>query len=158
MELVIEEAGRYAMVNITGATSCAGSLSTAVVTKTNQVLATYPVMSGSVSVPTCNGPTAATATLPAAPAMMQIQAVESIDPDSQYDGQYLGAVVLKVRDGPLLYIRRGDLRLLDHDELGFCYTVSSGRQEETIACGSIGWSHRPSTTHPMTVQNSSPPS
>jgi hypothetical protein len=58
MELVIEEAGRYAMVNI--ATSCAGSLSTAVVTKANQV-ATYPVMSGSVSVPTCNGPTAATA-------------------------------------------------------------------------------------------------
>jgi hypothetical protein len=40
MELVIEEAGRYAMVNI--ATSCAGSLSTAVVTKANQV-ATYPV-------------------------------------------------------------------------------------------------------------------
>jgi len=73
MELVIEEAGRYAMVNNTGATSCAGSLSTAVVTKANQVLATYPVMSASVSVPTCNGPTAATATLPAVPAMMQIQ-------------------------------------------------------------------------------------
>jgi hypothetical protein len=84
MELVIEEAGRYAMVNI--ATSCAGSLSTAMVTKANQVLATYPVMSGSVSAPTCNGPTTATATPPAAPAMMQIQgdvhAVKSIDPDS----------------------------------------------------------------------------
>jgi hypothetical protein len=162
MELVIEEAGRYAVVIITGATSCAGSLSTAVVTKANQVLATYPVMSGSVSVPTCNGPTAATATLPAAPAMMQIQgdvhAVKSIDPDSHYDGQYLGAVVLKVRDGPLLYIRRGDLRLLDHDELGFCYTVSAGRQEETVACGSIGWSRGPNITHPTTVQSWSPPS
>jgi hypothetical protein len=162
MELVIEEAGRYAVVIITGATSCAGSLSTAVVTKANQVLATYPVMSGSVSVPTCNGPTAATATLPAAPAMMQVQgdvhAVKSIDPDSHYDGQYLGAVVLKVRDGPLLYIRRGDLRLLDHDELGFCYTVSAGRQEETVACGSIGWSRGPNITHPTTVQSWSPPS
>jgi len=73
MELVIEEAGRYAMVHNTGATSCAGSLSTAVVANANQVLIAYPVMSASVSVPTCNGPTAATPTLPAAPAMMQIQ-------------------------------------------------------------------------------------
>jgi Flp pilus assembly protein TadG len=76
MQLVIEEAGRYAMVNNTAtATACPGTppagcppVAQCVATKATQVLASYPVLSSpSVSVSSF---TAATTT---APAMMTIQ-------------------------------------------------------------------------------------
>jgi Flp pilus assembly protein TadG len=52
MQLVIEEAGRYAMVNDAGATTCP---SASVVNHANQVLLTsYPVMNAAVTA-TCSG-------------------------------------------------------------------------------------------------------
>jgi Flp pilus assembly protein TadG len=70
MQLMLDEAGRYAMINNTGSTSCSGALSTSVVTQANAILAIHPVLSSpSVSVSSC---TAAT-TAPLGPPMMTIQ-------------------------------------------------------------------------------------
>jgi Flp pilus assembly protein TadG len=51
MEVVIEEAGRYAMVNDPGATTCP---SASVVDQANQVLTSYPVMNAKVTA-SCSG-------------------------------------------------------------------------------------------------------
>ena len=51
MELVIEEAGRYAMVYDAGATTCP---SATVVARANQVLTNYPVMNATVTA-SCSG-------------------------------------------------------------------------------------------------------
>jgi Flp pilus assembly protein TadG len=51
MQLVIEEAGRYAMVNDAGATTCP---SASVVARANQVLTSYPVMNATVTAK-CSG-------------------------------------------------------------------------------------------------------
>jgi Flp pilus assembly protein TadG len=51
MELVIEEVGRYAIVNDAGATACP---SASVVTQANQILTSYPVMNATVTA-SCSG-------------------------------------------------------------------------------------------------------
>jgi Flp pilus assembly protein TadG len=51
MQVVIEEAGRYAMVYDSGATTCP---SASVVSQANQVLTSYPVMNATVTA-SCSG-------------------------------------------------------------------------------------------------------